>query len=215
MANMKFTRVRTIGMCLVLLGLMCGCAGKQKHRQTVEFYNLHYAPPGPVTQSPQPVIISIERFKAAPPYNSTRIIYSKNDFMQNKYYYHQWIMNPDEMVTHLMARDLRESNIAQAILVSESSFAAYQLNGTVDEFFEQDQENQWNAVLSITITLTKKNESDAAKRICYQKNYKALYPCEQKNPNGLARAMSMAMASISDMIIADTYDALLKWKETS
>lgn len=205
---MKLTRILTVGVCIALLGLMYGCAGKQKQRQAVEFYNLHYAPPGPVTQSPLPVIISIDRFKAAPPYNSPRIIYSKNDSIQNKYYYHQWTINPDDMITHLIARDLRESNIARAVLISESSFATHQLNGTVDEFFEQDHENQWNAVLSTTITLTKKNENDVTKRICYQKNYKAIFPCEQKNPTGLARAMSIAMAKISKMIISDIYDVL-------
>jgi len=210
MAHMKFTKIIAFGLCLLLLGLIYGCAGKQKQRQTIEFYNLHYAPPGPVTQSPLPFIIAVSKFKTVPPYNSTRIIYSKNNFTQNKYYYHQWIMNPEEMVTHFMARDLRESKIAQAILVSDSLLATHQLNGIVEQFYEQDSKEQWNAVLSITITLIKKNESDAAKRICYQKNYKAISPCEEKNPFGLAQAMSMAMADISGMIISDMYEALFK-----
>ena len=212
MAHMKLTRVLTIGVCLILLGLMCGCASKQKQRQAIKFYNIHYSPPGPVTQSPLPFIISVGKFKTAPPYNSTLIIYSKNNFTQNKYYYHQWIMNPEEMVTHLMARDLRGSNIAQAILVSDNGLATHQLNGIVEQFYEQDQENQWNAVLSITVTLTMMNENDISRRVCYQKNYKEISPCEQKNPKGLARAMSMAMSNISEIIISDTYDALLKRK---
>ena len=212
MAHMKLTRTITIGLCLVLLGLMCGCGGKQKQRQRIKFYNLHYALHASVTQSPLPFIISVEKFKVAPPFNSTRIIYSKNDFTQNRYYYHQWIMNPDEMITHLMARDLRESNIARAIMISDNLLATHQLNGIVEQFYEQDRKDQWNAVLSITITLIKKNESDVARRICFQKNYKAMSPCEEKNPKGLANAMSTAMSNISEMIIADMYDALFKKK---
>jgi cholesterol transport system auxiliary component len=205
---MKFTKIIAFGLCLLLLGLIFGCVGKQKQRQTIEFYNLHYTAPGPFTQSPLPFIIFIEKFKSVPPYDSTRIIFSKNDFTQNKYYYHQWIMNPDEMITHLMARDLRESKIARAILVSDNLLATHHLKGIVEQFYEQDLKDQWNAVLSITITMSKKNESDAARRICYQKNYKAISPCEEKNPQGLARAMSMAMSEISEMIISDTYEVL-------
>jgi cholesterol transport system auxiliary component len=135
--------------------------------------------------------------------------------MKNKYYYHQWIMEPGDMITHLFVRDLRASNIARAILISESSYATHQLSGMVDEFYEQDHENGWNAVLSITITLTEKKEIDVTKRILFQKNYKTLYPCKQKNPKGSAMAMSMAMSEISKKIISDIYDVLLNGKESN
>lgn len=205
---MNFTKTVIIGLCLALMAFSHGCSFKHKQSQAIEMYTINYDPLKPVTQKPLPFIISVEKFKAAPPYNTLRIIYSKDKFTQNRYHYHQWISEPNELITYLLARDIVHSNIVQAVLITSQKVATHHLEGTIDQIYEQDLNDKWNAVLTISITLTKVNETDVTKRICHQKSYSSVYPCEQKNPKGLARAMSMAMSKISEMIISDIYIAL-------
>jgi len=78
----------------------------------------------------------------------------------------------------------------------------------VDEFFELDAIESWNAVLSITITLMAANEPDVSKSVLFQKSYRVKKMCKHKNPQGLAQAMSLAMGEISREVIKDIYLAV-------
>ncbi|MDZ7695422.1 MAG: hypothetical protein U5R49_00365 [Deltaproteobacteria bacterium] len=46
------------------------------------------------------------------------------------------------------------------------------------------------------------------KRILFQKTYQGKTACSEKNPQGLAQAMSVAMKQISQEIILDVYEAV-------
>jgi len=82
------------------------------------------------------------------------------------------------------------------------------LEGSVDEFFESDKKESWEAVLSVSILLIAENEPDISKGILFQKTYRATESCKQKNPRALAEAMSKAMARVSREITEDTYASL-------
>ena len=115
------------------------------------------------------------------------------------------------MVTSFLSRDLKNSSLFKAIFEPGSRFSSsHVISGTVDEFFEQDEKNSWKAVLSVTITLIKEDETDISKRILFQKRYRTSEKCSRKNPLGVAEAMSKAMAGISEMIIGDVYKSLSK-----
>jgi len=205
---MKINKLLFVAVCISFLGLTIGCTGSQQKRQPINFYNLSYSFPPQVQKKTLPFIISIEKFQAAPPYHSAQIIYSKNDFIRNKYFYHKWIASPGEMVTSLIGRDLQNANIVHAVFISNQQEATHCIKGTVDQFYERDTEDSWNAVLSITITLLKEKENDLSKRVIFQKNYNATHRCDKKNPNALADAMSKAMSKISEMILSDVYVSL-------
>jgi len=89
------------------------------------------------------------------------------------------------------------------------------LEGTVDEFFEWDTEENWKAVLSISITLMADTEPDISKRIIFQQSYRAIKACEHKHPQALAKSMSQAMEEISGKIIKDIYSHLKGAYESS
>jgi len=175
---------------LISIGLFCSCSIKASSPQTIAYYVLDYEQPDILPQQVLPVTLSLEKFRTASPYNSKRIVYSKNRYSQNKYFYHQWMAAPDEMVSNLLARDLTASNRFQTVVNSDDPLTSHLLRGTVDEFYEQDTDNQWNAVLSVTIILINKMENDKTKQFIFQKNYKKIHPLDQKNPKGLAHALS-------------------------
>jgi cholesterol transport system auxiliary component len=179
--------------------------------QKIDFYTLEYAPPQVQGLKPLPVTIRVERFTVAPLYNTTQIIFRDRSFKRDAYVYRKWRANPGDLVTYFLARDLRESRLFKAVSPHGSRVGAQVvLEGSVDEFLELETEDVWKAVLAVTTTLVVDQEPDISKRILFQKSFTAVKDCRQKNPMGLAEAMSEGMAEISSQITRAVYDALKK-----
>lgn len=196
-------------MSIVLLGLpllLGACLNLKQPSRKIDFYTLEYDAPKISGLEPLPLVIRMERFSVAPMYNTNRIVYRDRSFKRNEYVYHQWRANPGDLVTHFLCRDIRESSLFKAALSSDSrSPSSYALEGSVDEFFERDREDIWQAVLCVSITLVAENEPDISKRIVFQKTYRAEEACKRKNPQALVEAMSRAMTKISEEITRDIY----------
>ena len=192
-----------------LLLLFGACLDLKQPRNKIEYYTLEYETPKIAGLKPLPIMIRMERFSVAPSYNSNQIIYRDRSFKRDAYSYHRWRANPGDLVAHNLSRDIRRSGLFKAVLPHDSrSVSSHVMEGMVDEFFEWDTEEAWKAILSVSITLMKENEPDVSKRIIFQKGYRAIEVCEQKNPMSLAGAMSRAMSVISMEIIKDIYDHL-------
>jgi ABC-type uncharacterized transport system auxiliary subunit len=193
-------------ICLIFI--FCGCVGPKGERLDIAFYHLDYPPPESVAVQPIVGGIAVEPFRAMPPFNSRRIIYAASPLAYDAYAYHQWFSDPSDMVYKLLFRDIRSAGIFRAVMPGDDRLADYRLTGIVESFLEQDHQEPWRAVLSLTITLIDKTEMDASRQILFQKNYTADRPCQRKNPQALSHAMSMAMAEVSARLIADIHTAL-------
>jgi cholesterol transport system auxiliary component len=177
--------------------------------ERIDFYTLEYAPPRVEDLKPIPVTILVERFTVSPLYNSTQIIYRDMSFKREAYAYHKWRANPGDLVTYFLARDMRDSGLFKAVSPEASrTEAQYMLEGSVDEFLESDTPEAWKAVLALSTTLMIASEPDISKKIIFQKTFRSTRPCRQKNPMGVAGAMSEAMAEVSGQITRTIYDAL-------
>jgi len=142
------------------------------------------------------------------------MIFQDKSFKRDEYVYSKWIANPGSFATYFLARDLRDSGLFKAVFTYKSHLAAsYALEGSVDEFFEQDTPDGWNAVLGLSITLEVLQEPDVSKRILFQKSYRVVRPCKEEHPRGLAETMSLAMQEVSEKIIRDVYSVLKKQKQ--
>jgi ABC-type uncharacterized transport system auxiliary subunit len=189
--------------------LIAACSTMRQPSEKIDFYTLEYASPNVEGLKPIPATIRVERFTVAPMYNSTQIIYRDMSFRRDAYTYHKWRANPGDLVTYFLARDLRESGLFEAVSPYGMQMEArYVLEGSVDEFFESDTVKAWNAILALSTTLMVDNEPDISKRIVFQKTFRSTKPCRQRNPMGLAEAMSEAMADVSGQIIRTTYEVL-------
>ena len=190
--------------------LLSACASVGQPSKKIDFYTLEYDPPQLLNEREKvPFTIKISRFQVSPLYNSNKIIYRDKAFTRNEYYYRKWRTNPGDTITYLLKRDLQQSSLFKAVFGHEDRFSCdYLLEGAVDEFFEQDNPDSWEAVLSITITLIKENEPDVSKRVIFQKTYRARTPSLQKNPKSLSEAMSLAMSQVSEQVIRDIVHAL-------
>ena len=203
--------VKSAIIIFVILLVMLGCMGNQRSPVKINYYTLEYELNKFDDLKPTPFVLNIERFSVAPVYNSNNIIYKTRQFKRDAYSYHKWRANPGDLVTSFLSRDLKNSLLFKAIFEPGSRFfSSHVISGTVDEFFERDQKDSWTAVLSVSITLIKENETDISKRILFQKHYSINKKCNRKNPRAIAEAMSKAMSGISKIIIIDIHKSLRK-----
>jgi ABC-type uncharacterized transport system auxiliary subunit len=193
----------------IILFIAAACLGPKKPDRKIDYYTLEYEPPKIDELAPLPFVLRINRFQVAPLYNSNRIVFSEKQFRRDVYIYHKWRANPGDLVTYFLTRDLKQSSIFNAVFAIESTLShTHLIEGTVEEFFEHDGKDSWEAVLGISITLIATNEPDITKRILFQKKYLEKKACMKKNPRALAEAMSKAMAGMSEMIIKDVHSSI-------
>ena len=195
-------------LCLFVL-LISGCLSIKHPYKKIDYYTLEYDSPQITRLETLPLVLRVERFQVAPVYDTSRIIYRKKPFTRDAYSYHMWRSNPGNLVSYFLVRDFRQSETFKSVVTHNGSLmSSHVIEGAVDEFYEHDGKDSWEAVLAVSITLMAKNEPDVSKKILLQKKYSTREACRQKNPQALAEAMSKAMAKLSASIITDVYHAL-------
>jgi cholesterol transport system auxiliary component len=201
---------KVIVVFLILPLFFSACVGLKQPSEKVRYYTLKYDIPGKVdVLEPFPLVIKIERFSTAHAYNTNHIVYQDRAFKRNTHTYHQWKDNPGDMVTHFLYRDLKQSGLFKKVCLpdTEASFS-HMLEGSVDEFFQWDAEENLRAVLFISITLMEENKKDVQKKILFRGTYSTSKPCRERDPGAVAEAMSKAMGEVSGKIMEDLYHFL-------
>jgi ABC-type uncharacterized transport system auxiliary subunit len=195
-----------------MLLLLAGCG---KPPNLVQKYILEYPSPL-VARGPQLAeVIKVNLFSVAQVYNSPAMIYQPGPYKSDAYAYHRWRVNPGNMVTDYLLRDLRNSGLFKAVLSYGSpGKGRFLLEGGVEKFQETDEPQGWQAALGLNITLLDLNRVELPERVVFQKNYRTAEMLTQKTPQGLAQAMSRAMERLSGEIIADVYRAAAQRAKT-
>jgi cholesterol transport system auxiliary component len=210
---MPRTRHKYISIPVVFIFLTlipAGCLNLKQPKNKIEYYTLEYDPPAAQNRQAVSSVIRIDRFAVSPIYNTNRIIYREGSFRREAYVYYKWRANPGDVVTYFLRRDLQHSGLFKAVVADDSRLGSeYRLEGTVDDFLEWDNNDGWEALLGVSITLIQENEADITKRILFQKTYTSTQPCRQKNPMALSEAMSTAMSEVSAQIMLDICSVIL------
>ena len=196
------------GGFLTLALLLTGCG---KPPVTVYKHLLEYPSPE-LPRLPQvPEGLKVELFSVAQAFNSTNMVYRPTSYQSETYRYHRWRVNPGQLVTDFLLRDLRQSRLFAAVFgYDRTANPRFQLEGAVEEFQEVNAGDVWTAVLAVNITLLDTTKEEITQRVLFQKNYRAAEPIIDRTPQGLAAAMSRAMERLSGTIITDVHQAA--WK---
>lgn len=194
---------------LLLVFFLAACIGGRQPAPMVEQYTLEYSTPRVEGLSRVDEMIKVERFSVARNFNSPAMVYRPEPFKLDVYNYHRWRVNPGDMVTDYLLRDLRNAGLFQGVLsYADAGDARFLLQGSVEEFLEVDDEDGWKATLSLNVILFDMAQREVTKRVVFQKSYRAAEPFEDQTPEGLALGMSRAMASASGRLIKDIYNAV-------
>ena len=203
------TGLGPVAGAFILLACLAGGCGKPPN--LVHKYILEYPPPKLSGAPKIGEVIKVELFSVAQAFNSPAMVYQPHPFKSETYTYHRWRVNPGNLVTDYLLRDLRSSGVFKAVLSGSSSGKSrFVLEGGVEEIQEIDAPEGWNAALALNITLLDLNRQEVSDRVLFQKNYRALEPITEKTPAGLARGVSQAMEKLSGQIIADICRAAAK-----
>ena len=190
-----------LGLSSVVWSLGCGGSPATVHRYLLEY-------PPPVVQVPGTLdtALTVEPFTADEAFNSTAMVYRPSANVRNSYRYHRWRVDPGSMVTDFIIRDFRQSRLFRAILTRGSAGESrFRLEGSVEEIQEINYGGNWEAALTLNITLLDLRDPNLSSRVVFQKTLRAVEPIPEKTPSGLARAASMAMQRLSQEILEKVY----------
>jgi ABC-type uncharacterized transport system auxiliary subunit len=209
--SMSFLRILCWIMPVIALS---GCVKMQQPMPKVRYYTLEYSAPSFDRSTSLPLVVELEPFGARAQYNTNRMVYRDGPFRRDAYLYAKWRDTPGDMVTYFLGRDLKASRLFSAVVTEPMGvYPPYIIKGRVDDFFEWNGKESWSAVLSLDVTLISRSGA-GGERILLQKSYQVEEPCERKNPQGLAEAMSRAMSEVSRRMILDIHDQLTGVKST-
>lgn len=200
--------IRLVVICLLAI-FAIGCSSVGRPVPTVAYYSLEYAPPEIEKKDALPVVLRIERFRLDPVYDTERIVYREKPFTLDSFNYHLWRVNPGDLVSSFLARDFGHAHFFKAVIAGGvASPSSHTLQGSVDQFYQDEAGGVWEAVISVNVILVASKPSDIDRKVLFQKKYSDREICGQKNPRALAEAMSKAMARISRAMINDVYARL-------
>ncbi len=195
-------RMATGFTALALVFLATACVSMSQPALRFDYYTLHYPPPAPITETPLPVILRVDRFSDPAAGTGRWMIWTSDGLQLREYPYRRWQALPGVLVAGFLARDIRESGIFTAVVDPGALVPpTHVLEGSVDQFLEERTEAGWFARLTVTITLVASPPRDAARPVLFQKCYKIRVPEDDHAPGiGLAEAMGRAMAELSARI---------------
>jgi len=189
---------------------LAACLGAKGPPVESDIYALEYPVPAAVDQARRLAwSVRVDAFDAHPFIGTDRIAYREKAFKMETYRYHRWQAPPALLVAWHLERDLKRAGFCRAVIGSDSLLqTTHVIEGTVEEFYENDAEAGWEAVLSISLTLASNGTEDAGRRILMQRRYGASRPCRNRTPQAVAEAMSAAMADVSQKALEDIYQTL-------
>lgn len=199
-----------ISLLLILAApLLAGCISRGAPATAVQRYALEYPSPQFTNLSPIDFAIKVERFSAAKAYAGRAMVFRPEPYKLDSYASNHWMVNPGDMVSDYLLRDLRNAGLFKAVFsFRDLEDGRYSLEGSVDDFLEIDEEGKRRAVLTLSVTLLDLSQSGVPARLLFQKRYQAEELLSQATPQGLAHAMSTAMNRLSARIITDIHDGI-------
>ena len=196
--------IRALALAAAIAFLLSGCFGGGQPGRMAEQYAFDYMPAVPQGFAMLPETITVERFGAAQLYNSTAMVYQEAPSQRNQYLYHRWRVNPADLVSDYLLRDLRSANLFKGVFHHRSNESSrYLLEGDIEEFQEYIDKEDHRAIVSLNVTLLDTARTGLPDRILFQKNYRIAEPIDEKSPAGVAKGMSRAVAMISKLLLSD------------
>jgi ABC-type uncharacterized transport system auxiliary subunit len=177
--------------------LLAGCS-LTKPQPEIHHYalalTLPEASPSTATRS-----LIVSPFNARDPYGKDLMVYRSSPYRLDFYNYHRWAAAPAELVTDWTRRYLRRSGLFAKVFPATEGNADWFLGGVIRQLEEVDQENTWEAALSIDFWLVPAGQRAPV----WFQSYTATQQADKRNPEAIAAAMSRNLENILARLAAD------------
>jgi cholesterol transport system auxiliary component len=202
-------RLFVIIIAVTFIFVLSGCIGGGKPTPMIEQYIIEYPQPVYANLSRVDESIKIARFSMSRHLNCCSMLYKPAPFKREAYNYHHWRVNPGDMVTDCLLRDLRASGLFRAVFSCHNyENARFLLEGCVEEFTGLYEQGPGKALLKLNITLLDMDAENVTNSVVFQKSYEISEALESRTPKGLTQGMSKAMYSLSEQITRDIHESV-------
>jgi len=203
-AQRRVTFYGIVGVFLLFIPLVSGC-GLGKNKPTImRQYLLEYPSPGVEGLKRGDELITVKHFFVDKAFSTKEMIYRQDPFRYQSDPYNQWMVNPGQMVSGYLIRDLTKAGLFRAVFSSDNiEPTRYVLQGRVDEFLELNQDGVSKAALSLSVILLDSTKKSIPAGVVFQRDYQLFEPLREKTPSGFAQAMSKAMENFSKRLLMD------------
>jgi ABC-type uncharacterized transport system auxiliary subunit len=192
----------------VFISMSANCAMKTRN---TTFYSFDYPTPTRESENPVRDTLMIYRFllDRNVPLDNLIIAQTKNGKESTLKY--QWEENPADMISELMLRDMQSSGLFEKA-VDQLSNARYRyaLEGTIKNLNGVIQDDKGKAVLEMEAIVTDFEAPPNSDKTILRKNYKIEVPAQNGTPDGIIKALNLAVKELSQRLRHDVRTILEK-----
>ncbi|MCW5807283.1 MAG: membrane integrity-associated transporter subunit PqiC [Deltaproteobacteria bacterium] len=175
---------------LTLLLLVAACGGRLPETR---FYQLA-APHPHAPRAGGDLVIALEPLETAPGYDDDRIVYRTTPYRLDYYHYHRWSASPGVMASAVLEEALEHSGQVAAVVRDPSERTPVLVRGRVLAIEELDEsQKRWLGRLALELTVVDARTGT----LLASERFDETEPLPTRDPEGLARALSIAMGRIS------------------
>lgn len=176
-------------MRIAALALLAACGGSIPQTR---YYQLAPAE-GAAIAHPDGTVIAVSTLDAEGPYDDDRIVYRVDPVRLDYYAYHRWSSSPGAMLGTYLQDSLAKSGAFAAVLPEVTANTAIVVGGRVQAIEEVDIDHaHWVAHVAIVVTATDPRTSE----VLWAQRYEQREPLRERTPEGLSRALGIAMQRI-------------------
>jgi ABC-type uncharacterized transport system auxiliary subunit len=178
----------SLAASLTLVLLLVGCGSLPR----THYYNVLPPPPSRAAVEARPVL-GISEFEVDAAYTDERIVYRTSAYRLDYYNYHLWSAVPSRLLTDYFRTAYQHSGLFSRVTEGEGNGEALALRGRVIAFEEVDlARDRWHGRIVLEIVAV----APTTHRVLWIRRYLEEEPLVVRNPDGLAAALSRALARI-------------------
>lgn len=203
-------RIGKISIFLLFVLAITGCLSRSKPAYIIEYFMFEYKCPaaGGLATLSEP--IKVERFSVNKSFNTQAMVYKSYPFKFMTYNYSRWRVNPADMVTDYLIRDMRNANIFANVFSHHNiENPRFIVEGHIQDFLEETDNKNIRAILGANVSLLDTNRKDTSRRVVFQKQYNFQEQIGEHRPESFAKGMSTNMSRLSEELIKDINKAIM------
>ena len=169
--------------------LVAGCGGAPPQ---VRFYTLAASDASPPSVDGSATLV-VRPLAADSAYDTDRIVYRLSAYRLDYYNYHRWSAHPGLLVGDYLRRAYARTGLFREVVAESRPGAELVLDGRILALDEVDETaERWRAHVALQLSL---HDSRTGATV-WSATYDRSEPMHERNPEGLARALSEVLARI-------------------
>lgn len=177
---------------LWLSAAIVACTASCGSLPPTHFYRLSVAPAS-LARTPIAGVLSLQSVEADTVYSDDRIVYRSSPYRLDYYNYHRWAAPPATLLADALRAGYDRSGLFRRVVTEFHASPDAVLSARLTAFDEVDRSaTSWIAQLDVELWITDPESS----AVLWRQQFTETEPIQTRSPEGLAAALSRAMAKV-------------------